>query len=349
MNYDLRLACDTFYFGLSVDDLTFKWLLDEIKNYLFFPLTFNYNHSRSKYYQCEAVNEDVGFFLFFSPHKKLLNDYATVQVTGKYFIDVKREEKLEELFNLVSEFITFQRIDVCLDVLWRELPLVPDGISKTCGFPFPSYSERWKNVRLPFSTYGRFNGDDFYLNMVSCGKSDVRLRVYDKSLEIYEKNKMTYSQYYGFDEEYSQVFRIEYQLRGKALKEFMSNCFTIGIDISDLKEICAAVMGCVFFKFDFLYLDTEAINPFYIPTSCKRFSTLEGRIEFHKNKSGFHYFRYRDLVDEIEAREKEKKQVKKLVDDSVKDSFKELKTIFDFDLEKYSRSEFQDVVKDIPF
>ena len=348
MNYDLRLACDTLYFGLSVDDLTFKWLCSEIKNYLFFPLTFDYSRSRSKYYCCEAVNEDNGFFMFFSPHKNLLNDYATIQLTGKFFVDYVHENKIKELIDFLSEFINYQRIDVCLDVLWLDLPYDYDNFTNNLGFPTPKYSDRWKNIRLPFSTYGRWSGQ-YFINMISCGKSDLRLRVYDKSLEIEEKHHMTYSEYYGFKDEFAHVFRIEYQMRGNALKEFISNIYSIGINPFDLDELCGAIISCLFYKFNFRYLDDVIVNPFYVSTSSARVSTLEGRIEYHKNKSGFHYFKYADLKDEQFERDKENKQIKNIVKQNVNDNFKQLKTIFDFDLEKYSRSEYQDVVKDLPF
>lgn len=351
MKYDCRLSLDTLYFGLQIDGLDFKWAYPEIKNFLSFKVDENFNRSRSKFYQCEAVNEDEGFYLFFSPHKNLKNDYCTFQFTGKFFREITHLEILKNIMDFFEGFINYQRVDVCLDVMYLEFPLEYDFETNNYGFPMPRYSDNWNNVKLPFDIYCRLNKSDdkMFVNMVRVGKGDLVLRVYDKSLEILEKQKMTYSEYYGYTEEYLNVFRIEYQMRGRSLKEFVDNCCNLGINLFDIECLEGAVMSCLFNKFNFKYLDDCAIDPVYIPTSSHRVSTLEGRIRFHKQKSGFHYFKWVDCVEQAREIEKENKQVKNILKDSVKDDLKVFKTVFDFDLEEASRREYQDIVKDIPF
>lgn len=343
MQYDTRLSIDTLYFGLQFDDLFFKRFLEEIKNYLFFPLTIDTTRSRSKYYNCEAFNEDCGFFMFFSPHANLANDYATIQLVGKFFREVDRCERLKELIYDYSDFIRYQRVDVALDILWRVLPDEINEFTQLFGFPVPSYSDSWHNVKLPFMIYGRKGNFGYFVNMVGCGRGDLRLRVYDKDLDLYEKYEKKYYEYYGLDTDYQKVYRIEYQMRGKSLKEFCNNCLDLGIDVFDLDQFSASVISCVFNKFKFAYLDGLLINPYYIPTSCKRYSTLEGQIEYHKNKSGFHYFRYRDLQDELDLQKEEEKQVEKIRKQVVEQRADELHTIFDFDMEKFKDEEYRNI------
>lgn len=350
MKYDTRLSIDTLYFGLQMDDLMFKVFFKEIKNYLFFPLTIDTTKSRSKYYCCEMYNEDCGFFCFFSPHANLANDYATIQLGGKFFVEFDRCERLKELIYDYSDFIRYQRVDVALDILWIDFPDCIEEHSNQFGFPFPSYSDNWNNVRMPFDGYSRFTPlGNWSMNMVACGKGDLRLRVYDKTLDLLEKYDMSYSKYYGLDNFYENVFRIEYQMRGKSLREFCSNAVDLGIDIFDLDQFSASVISCVFNKFKFAYLDDLLINPYYIPTSCKRYSTLEGQIEYHKNKSGFHYFRYRDKVDELNLRKEVEKQVGEVRKQVIRQNAEELNSIFDFDMEKFQRNEYGLNVDNIPF
>lgn len=350
MKFDTRLSVDTLYFGLQMDDLMFKRFFEEIKNYLFFPLTIDTTRSRSKYYSCEMYNEECGFFCFFSPHANLANDYATIQLSGKFFVEVDRCERLKELIYDYSEFIRYQRVDVALDILWVEFPCCIEEHTNQVGFPFPSYSDNWNNVKMPFEGYTRFTPlGGWFMNMVACGKGDLRLRVYDKTLDLLEKYDIDYSKYYGLDTVYKNVYRIEYQMRGKSLKEFCNNALDLGIDIFDLEQFSASVISCVFNKFKFTYLDDLLINPYYIPTSCKRHSTLEGQIEYHKNKSGFHYFMYRDKQDELDLRKEEEKQIKKLVKQVVKQKSDELHSIFDFDLTKFQENEYRRNIDNIPF
>lgn len=354
MKYDTRLSVDTLYIGLQFDDLMFKRFVEEIKNYLFFPMNFDLTRSRSKYYSCEAVNEDFGFFMFFSPHANLANDYATIQLSGKFFQEVDHCERIKELIYDYSEFVRFQRVDVALDILWGgcpdDYPLEIECVTNRLGFPMPYYSDNWKNVRLPFETYGRLlNDGSYFINMVGCGKGDLRLRVYDKSLDLLEKYDVSYSSYYGMEKIYERVYRIEYQMRGKSLKEFCNNALDLDIDIYDLDVLMGAIISCVFNKFNFKYLDGLFINPFYIPTSVKRHSTLEGQIQYHKNKSGYHYFMYRDKVDELELRKQEEEQVKKLVKQDVKQKADVLNSIFDFDLTKFQENEYRENIDNIPF
>ena len=319
----------------------FKMFFEEIKNYLFFPLTIDTTRSRSKYYNCEAFNEDCGFFMFFSPHANLANDYATIQLSGKFFVESTRVESLKRLIYDYSDFIRYQRVDIALDILWLIIPDEVEEFTQLFGFPVPSYSDNWKNVRLPFMTYGRKGNFGYFINMIGCGRGDLRLRVYDKDLDLCEKYGQSYSDYYGLDTSFQKVFRIEYQMRGKSLREFCNNCLDLDIDIFDLEEFSGAVISCVFNKFDFKYLDDLFINPYYIPTSVKSHSTLENRILYHKNKSGYHYFAYRDLQDELDLQKEEEKQVEKIRKQVVSQKPDELHSIFDFDLEKFKVNEYR--------
>lgn len=342
MKFDTRLSCDTLYFGVPIDSITFKDAFFEIKKNLSFKIDINTLRSRSRFYSMEAVNEEVGFYMFFSPHAGLANDYATVQLTGKFFRDIEREKDLELLLG-IFDCIRLQRIDVALDVLYTEMPVCADEFTNNLGFPVPSYSENWKNVKLPFMTYGRLDESQrFYINQVSCGKSDLVLRVYDKDLDLMEKYDKTYCEYYGIEGDYLRVFRIEYQMRGKSLKEFLENCEILGAGYENLKILNSLVMSCVFYKFEFLNIH-DVFDPIYIPTSIKRKSTLDNRIEYHKHRSGFHYFKYCDLVDQKQREVKENNQIKKMVYDDTASKMRDLGMIFDFDVEMALMKEYTEL------
>ena len=134
---------------------------------------------------------------------------------------------LDFILDEYAGMINFQRVDVALDVLWKSLPSDSDYTNNN-GFPTPSYSSLWKNRKVDFCLSSRLKNDFCYVNMITNGKDDLRLRVYDKSLEIAESKRRIkdYSSLYGLCEKgIVQVFRIEYQMRSDKLKTFVESCY----------------------------------------------------------------------------------------------------------------------------
>ena len=225
-----RLSLDTFFFGLDIDDLNVFEFLEKIKNYLFFYKSLDkHNYSRNRFYREEWINEDNGFYMFLCPRANLKNSTITIQLTGKFF---KSKSAINFVDFVLSEYYTlvnFQRVDVALDCCYDTL----DGVeleenTRMVGFPFPSYSDRWNRKKIGFEVYGRLSYDmsKFFINMVSQGRNDTRLRVYDKSLDLLEKYNDVYSGYYDLKDNYKQVYRIEFQARSDKLKSFISMLYS---------------------------------------------------------------------------------------------------------------------------
>ena len=224
MSQVLRSSIDTFYFGLRIYKEELVETLHKIKNNLFFydECEINYYKSRNRFYMCSYEVPEYGFFMYFAPRKGCKNDYITIELTGHFFKMISiSTEFVDFLLKEFYEVLTWQRVDVALDILYDDIDgLAYEKFSNRLNFPFPDYNDKWHYARLEFETYGRFREGFHYINMVAVGRNNNRLRVYDKTLDLEEKYNKSYSEYYGLIKDFKYVYRIELQVRGDGLKEY---------------------------------------------------------------------------------------------------------------------------------
>lgn len=305
-----RPSIDTLYFGVSIDTLMINDFLREINNYLFFYRQINYrtDFCRNRFYREEAVCEDNGFYMFLLPRKGCQNPTITIQLGGKFFRNIN-ESKLfvNWLLDSYFEFLTFQRVDVALDVLYfadEFIDLALCESTNTKGFPFPHYSKEWKNRRIEFDMNTRIRDDVKYSNCVSCGKNDLRLRIYDKTLDLLEKYQMSYHTYYELLDKVIAVYRIELQARGDKLKIFVGDCLKDG-EFKSYNSICKCFLSYLFKKYYFEFVNYDDVfKDFDSNFNHKRdSSTLEGRIIHHDKVMKKEYRVLCGLYDELRMRD----------------------------------------------
>lgn len=305
-----RVSIDTLYVGLNIDDLEVNDFLRRIKNYLFFyrNIEKRSDFCRNRFYREEWVSENNSFYMFLLPRKNCKNPTITIQLGGKFFRCIDESILFVNfLLAYYSDRLTFQRLDVALDVMYSpsefiDLPICEQ--TNTKGFPFPSYSESWHNRKIDFDLYCRIRDDYRFSNMVSSGKNDLRLRVYDKTLDLLEKYGMSYHTYYELKEKFVAVYRIEFQMRGDKLKAFESECKVKKL-FSEYGQICKCVLSYLFKKYNFEGVNYQ--NLFENFDVCfnhmKDETSIQGRITYHKKKMTFEYKKLVDLYDELRFRE----------------------------------------------
>lgn len=348
------------FIGLEIDDLCVYEFLEKIKNYLFFYKSLDkHNYSRNRFYKEEWVNEDNGFFMFLCPRANLKNSTITIQLTGKFFKSKTAIRFVDFVLSDYYSMVNFQRVDVALDCCYDSL----DGVeieenTKLIGFPFPSYSKRWNKKKIGFEVYGRLNHDmsNFFINMVSQGRNDTRLRVYDKSLDLLEKYNDVYSGYYDLKENYKKVYRIEFQARSDKLKSFISMLYAS--DDENIKpdsyiNLCYDFLGYILYKYDFKFVNKEEFgdNLYIGKFNPNKESTLLGQLRYARNMQNSFYKRCLDLYEEIRLRNEQDAQAYKLKMDSffknlekehkelVNEPFKVMqKSILDYDFQDLSKN-----------
>lgn len=311
---DYRLSLDTFYLGLSIDEFETVEFVKEIKNYLFFlkGVEPSDKFCRNRFYNYELCNDSYGFYCFLYPKKNCKNDMITIQLSGKFFRDIKMSRKfINFIFDRYYSLMEFQRVDVALDVCFcdDELSNVKiSDITNTQGFPVPSYSSLWKNRKISFDTYGRICHGKMFLNMIASGKDDYRLRVYDKSLDLCEKYKSNYRGYYGLKDDFpcDLVYRIECQVRSDKLKCFVDNCnLKDDSRIVDYDSLCNSFLYYMLYKYDFEGIDKNYLlgEDFFISNmNIKTESTLDGRLKYNKRMM---YSFYKKVVDNYKEKQLE--------------------------------------------
>lgn len=309
---DYRASIDTLYIGLDIDDLEVKDFLKEIKNYLFFyrQIEKNSNYSRNRFYREEWINEENSFFMFLCPRKNVKNHQVTIQLGGKFFRCIDESKIFVNwLLGKFQNRVIFQRVDVALDCLYKaeefiDVPVCSE--TNTKGFPFPSYSEEWRNRKIEFDMYCRVRDDFRYCNMVSQGKDDIRLRVYDKSLDLLEKYDISYHTYYELKQKYVAVYRIEMQLRGDKLKKFIEGVYDYNKHYDlEYQQLVIYILSYLFKKYKFEGVDYRRLmdDDFNVCFNhMKDETTIEGRIIHHKKMMNYEYKKLIDLYDELRFR-----------------------------------------------
>lgn len=344
-----RLSLDTFYFGLCLDEFECVSFVEKIKKSLFFlrDLQPSDKFCRNRFYKFEMVREEFGFYMFFSPKLGCKNDYITIQLGGKFFKDIKLSQKfIDWLFQDYFGLIEYQRVDVALDVIYNSDDVLNFDVCKntnTVGFPFPSYSKDWKNRTIPFMTYGRICKESSFINMVSSGKNDFVLRVYDKSLDLMEKYGKTYKDYYSLKNESSLVYRIEVQIRSDKLKVFVDNCNNNENSTGDSYfKFCYNFLYYVLYKYDFEFIDKRYLlgDDFFISNmNIKTIPTIEGRLAYDTKMMNSYYKKVIDDYNELRLKEEDENKLVNLKKAFIRD--KELK------IKKDSVSPFNNSYQDL--
>lgn len=354
MKYDVRFSIDTLYIGLRCDAFDGIEIYKNIKKNLFFKrnLKEDFSHSRNKYYSCESVDLTNGFACYFSPRRNLKNDYFTIQLGGVFFRNIfKSYEFISFLFENYGDIVVFQRVDVAMDICYKELDEIDLDDTKNVGFPMPTYSDDWTKRKIPFEIFGRYFDGDYFINQVSQGKDDLHLRVYDKDFELQEKYKKDYHEYYDLDEIYLKVFRIEFQMRSDKLKSYLNNCLEAGFYERSYESLIECIFCYVFSKYRFKNVDTDSIefNKFYLPAYVKRCSSAQSRATYHKNMMVHHALEFEKCQYEVEDEKKLNKFIKKLNYQNIVDKFKDVQSCFDIDFYKCVALENSDNMSEIPF
>lgn len=308
--YDnLRSSIDTLYLGFR-SDLDFGSVaLDDINNYLSSMCFISQSEGKgNQYYWYSYFNKESGVSIFVEPREGLKNDFMTIQLSGKFFHDIWGSRNfLIWLFEKYQDYLIFQRIDVAVDVLFKEFPRGGSHDGYLAGFPVPSYSEEYKYCKQGFEIYGRCSSNPNIMafnNMVAQGRGDCRLRVYDKTLDNYEKDHKNYSDVYMFETDYEQVYRIEFQCRGQYLKGFYDKY--IGrygkLTYSTLVE---ELLNYVFHKYEFEgIIKDDVVKCFKKPLSfskLKKKQCLENAFEHNKAIVNKAYFRCCEISDKLQA------------------------------------------------
>lgn len=183
--------------------------VDEVISWIKKNLKIKLNPCGSKgYYNEGSINEDFGIYLFYFPKPKCQNSPIYLRLTGKFFqLSGHAEEFINILLSSGTNIVP-TRIDACIDFISTEKE--PEVI------PIPTKIQKF-GKHSPVE----FRGDyDNGITSYECGKTDSRLRVYNKLLE-----NCNYQQDYGFSDlgDVGFIWRLEHQFRGKSLKSRLKN------------------------------------------------------------------------------------------------------------------------------
>lgn len=196
-----RPALDWFEAGIDIpDEAGQQYFLMIIKKLLNLKAG-----GSSRFYEQSYINEDIGFTLQFQLKEKLQNKPLFIRLTGAFFTDPRSEET----FNTIIDGIHASggcfrpnRVDGCIDLISTvgdvELPCI--DIIKV--------NHKSSDLKAVI------NYDTGQIETVFAGKSDYRLRVYNKLLECPE-----FTEKYGLDYPVFDVWRIESQVRGVLLSD----------------------------------------------------------------------------------------------------------------------------------
>lgn len=314
---DYRLSIDTFYCGLMVDVSEVRDALKKINNYLKNKVgcdIFHSNKSRSAFYHQELCNDNNGIQIFYFTRSHCRNDEITIQLQGHFFRLLKSLDFVDFLLEEFQDLVRFQRIDVCCDMIFNHIgdePVTPE--TNTRGFPYPYINEgyQWRKTYLTENTRVIPFGDKYIkiVNMVSQGKGNIRFKVYDKTLDILEKEgkEVTYESIYGLKAQ--QVYRIELMMRGDSVKNYARNCFALDLAFSDSYSIIQAFMVYVFYKYNFnnispshIMLEIDKVATCY---KKKELSNLYEKRRYYSNKCRRSYEQVLEVTNEINALKKE--------------------------------------------
>lgn len=231
-----RYSLDWFESSIYGDLECVDWVQGWIKENLSATLK---DGRGNPFYFNSVENKDLGFTLFYDVKPKVKNSPLYLRLTGRFFRLAKSHLFVEELLTVLKALnvkMSLTRVDAAIDFITFE------G-EKFQGIPYPVRKEFPGNKSPIQSMIDDVHG----LTGFNCGKTDSRLRVYDKLLETPE-----YQGKYGFNREIKHCWRIEHQLRGDSLKAL---CMKVNPNRVD--GLFFLVVGAMFKKFDFKFLDLD--------------------------------------------------------------------------------------------
>lgn len=297
-NYDVRYAIDTFYCGVKCGLMSVLDSLQEINNYLSSKLFIKLENGKGNiYYLSSLVNTDNSVFIYFNTRLGCLNDDITIQLGGKFFVDYDSASKfIDFLFNRFD--VNVQRCDVCMDICYIDNPLIDYDFTNNLGFPTPSIRKDYRYKCNGFKLYSRMYGKIQFVNMMSCGSKDVLLRVYDKELEVLEKKKMTYSDYYMTEKNYKKVYRIELQARGQTNKGFIEK-IKERHHFLNAGRLIEYYLDYVFRKFEFKNVDRKLKHDEVHFSRVKKEKSLKEQYDYYKKMELKDYNKLCDIGEKI--------------------------------------------------
>lgn len=260
-----RSSLDCFYFGLRIDKLEVSEHLKEIKKNLFhvcnIPL-FDSNKGNG-FYNFSLVNDVAGVQVYYGVRKDCKNDEITVNLQGTFFRNYYSIRLVNKWLENFKDKIIYQRVDVCLDCIFLKSDKQEYCLNtNTINFPYPVYRDSYRGRPVPFIKYVRVDGAVEWSNMICQGKGNYRFKVYDKQLDIQEKDgkNVSYCDIYSLDipfDEITQIYRIEAVYRGDAVKGLIDKyCKKYG-DIKNVADLVSMGYNYIFNRYEFQNVDNE--------------------------------------------------------------------------------------------
>lgn len=252
-----RLACDTFHCGLKCEFDDVSDVLSKIKKNLFFPV--EPVKSKNPYYYYGWSVPELGFNVFFDVKTGVLNCPVSVELDGKFFrLDEYSENFLDWFLLEFHELLLVQRCDCCIDVIYDldELSKIQYDINSPyyVGFPVPCVKSDFKYNLAPFEGHFDIVDGKIKVDLLSCGRGEKKLRVYDKDLDLERKEHRSYSDVYGLKA--SRVFRIEYAIRGDSFKGLFEK---YSANIQNSADLVYLILSGMFKRFSFENVSIEDV------------------------------------------------------------------------------------------
>lgn len=253
-----RIAIDTFHFSIKCDFSSVDSIIQKIKNYLFFQVVPT--KSKNPYYYFGWQYPEVGFNCFFDVKFGVRNYPVCLELNGRFF---RHGEFSEKFVNFIlkefKESLLVQRVDCCIDVIYEnEEDFKSNAVFCDffpVGFPKPIIREDFKYKVGSLEGHFDFVSGKPLIDLISSGRGELKLRVYDKDKDIAAKDKdFTYSQLYGLKA--YRVFRIEFAVRSDSIKNLFNKYFNY---IKNASDIIFYVLSACFKRYDFVGVDFNGV------------------------------------------------------------------------------------------
>lgn len=283
-----RVSLDTFHTGIKCDFADVEDVLLKIKKNLFFIPEAR--KSKNPYYLYGWQYPDIGFNVYFDTKSGLANCPISIELNGKFFRLQEFAEKFVDW--LFSEFeLLPQRADACIDCIYTSLDdleqceIYDDKYTFTLGFPVPSFKPDFKYKVGPFEGHFDLLFDDYnyghvVIDLLTSGRGELKLRVYDKDKDIHSKDgvSVSYTDIYGIDS--IKCYRIEFAVRSDSLKHLFSK-----YDLNNSSSLVYVILSSMFKRYSFLNCKLDDVFnedvSFYL---SKKDSDLENQITDCLNK-----------------------------------------------------------------
>lgn len=302
-----RVALDTFHVGLNCGFDGVDNVLKKIKKNLFFsPVP---TKSKNPYYCYGWQVPDIGFNVFFDTKYLVKNMPVSIELNGKFF---RNERYAEKFINwLLSEFkdlFLLQRVDACIDLIYESVDdLKENGLFFDYfpfGFPKPIIRDDFRYEVGSLEGHFDFIGGKPMIDLISSGRGEKKLRVYDKDKDILQKDKvLTYSDIYGLKS--YRAFRCEYAVRSDSIKNLFKKYYD---NINSYSDFCVYILSAMFKRYDFINVEfSRVFNEDVSFYSAREDSNLENQIcdclnKIHKETDRYSYLNekaYRQKCNEL--------------------------------------------------